>query len=50
MMAHPDLDSFFDSWAPSVACMRDRGYPTFITGANFDRARRHYGLILQVRN
>ena len=47
LLANPGLDFFFDSWAPTIACLRDAGYLTVVTGGNLDHSRRHHNLILQ---
>jgi hypothetical protein len=47
LLANPSLDFFFDCWAPTLACLRDAGYLTVLTGGNVDHSRRHHNLILQ---
>ncbi|TFJ87078.1 hypothetical protein NSK_001412 [Nannochloropsis salina CCMP1776] len=46
-MANPSLDAYFDSWAPTLACLRDAGYFTVVTGGNLDHSREHHNPILQ---
>jgi len=47
LLANPGLDFFFDCWAPTLACLRDAGYLTVLTGGNLDHSRKHHNLILQ---
>ena len=47
LLANPSLDFFFDCWAPTLACLRDAGYLTVLTGGNLDHSRKHHNLILQ---